>query len=386
MFRPSLKSTHWLVALAVLALVLFIVAHKSTRTVKDPIKVEAAEKMRECMDALKSEALKLPVFELDTVNDPNQTGLIGISRDKSLITTSFGPIRNRRTTLNPNYAAILIDYLQQAGLDSLDYVAVAVTGANPGANLALYAAMETLKLRPIVITSVGAAEFGANREDFTWLDMERILFEKGLISFRSRAASMGGGYDRGGGLGRIGKSRIRDAILRNNLDPDEIRPAGNTPEEQIQMRYDIYQKYLPPRTRYQLYVNIGAGYGSIGDVENAKIVRNGYNDDGLHSDETGRALPMDEFKEPGVMMRMAETMPVIHVYDVGRIAREHGLPIDPVPAPELGEGTIFETKIINVTVVLICLVVLLIAIFLVVFFDRKDRHFTQNIIEQELDL
>ena len=72
-----------------------------------------------------------------------------------------------------------------------------MTGSMPGANIAVLTACRALGVIPITITSVGASQWGANLVDFTWLDMESILFENGLISSRSIAASIGGRNDMG---------------------------------------------------------------------------------------------------------------------------------------------------------------------------------------------
>ena len=64
----------------------------------------------------------------------------------------------------------------------------------------MLAAAEEMKLKPIVVTSVGASMWGANDPIFTWLDMEKLLNEKGLLHTRSLAASVGGSNDRGRGL------------------------------------------------------------------------------------------------------------------------------------------------------------------------------------------
>ena len=375
MFRPSLRSIWSLIGLAVLALVLYFISQSSYTIVQDPVKTAAAQKMQQYMDILKQE-VESRGYVIDENNDPNLTGLIGVKRDSSNITTSYGTLSQRLTALNPNTAALMIEFLREAGVDSLDMVAVGMTGANPGANLALYAAMETMKLRPVIITSVGSAEFGANRDDFTWLDMEHLLYQKGQITFRSRLASLGGYKDRGGGVGKYGRKMIREAISRNGLNPDELWVPRSSDETVAGKRWDAYQRYLPPRDNYVAFINIGGGYGNVGVLENAKIIRNG----------VSPTLVKLEFEEPGVMMQFAETMPVIHLYDMVKIAERYDLPVDPEPLPAVGSGSIFESKRRNVTVAAIALAVILLALTLVVFFDRKDRHFTQNVVDAADDL
>ena len=76
----------------------------------------------------------------------------------------------------------------------------------------------------------------------------------------------------------------------------------------------------------------------------------------------------------GVLIRMAERgLPVIHLLDVQRLAKRHGLPIDPVPLPELGQGPVYFTERYD-RVVLLLLVIALVGVTAAVI--RLDmRHY-----------
>ena len=65
----------------------------------------------------------------------------------------------------------------------------------PGANIALFSACEAMGIVPAIITSVGASEWGATDPDFTWLDLESILYANNVVSNQSIAASLGGRND-----------------------------------------------------------------------------------------------------------------------------------------------------------------------------------------------
>jgi len=84
--------------------------------------------------------------------------------------------------------------------------------------LALYAACEEMGIIPVVITSLGASNWGANHPDYTWLDMEKTLYEANLISRISVAASLGGGTDNGRGLSVQGRKLLLDNIEKNNVE------------------------------------------------------------------------------------------------------------------------------------------------------------------------
>ncbi|MCD4828710.1 MAG: poly-gamma-glutamate system protein [Candidatus Cloacimonetes bacterium] len=369
MFKPSLRSIWSLLALAALAVALYYIAQSQYVEAKDKEKLEAAELMSRCMEALKDEVVASG-YHINERIDPAQTGLVG-PRNSS-ITTSAGILSNKITTLNPNFAAVYVDLLRQAGVHSGDWIAVGLTGAEPGANLALYCAMQTIDVNPVIITAVGAAEFGANREDFTWLDMERVLYQRELIGFGSVRASLGGFRDLGHDLDSLGVANLLEAMKRNKVPL--IR--GRFLSDNVLLRREIYDEALAQGRQYALFVNIGAGAANVGDFENAKAIRTGLN----------TRLAEQEFETPGVMMEFAKTMPVLHIYHIRTLADRFGMPVAARQLPEVGEGAVFESRALNVTVAIICLAIILLAITVVVIFDRKDRHFLENVIDPDKEL
>ncbi len=373
MFRPSLKNNWSLIGLTILSIVLFYIAQSSYRQIQSPWfeeKLSSAQKMDTAINLLKNESINRG-YSIDKINDPSETGLVGAS--VSTITTSRGTLSERLVTLNPNFSAAIVDILKKADLHEGDYVAVGVTGANPGANLALYCALETLKLRPIIITSVGSATYGANRELFTWLDMETTLYENAITSFYSEYASIGGSNDLGRGLPPEGRLNLIRAIERNN----RILINGLNLDDNVQLRLDVYENLLPEGKRYKAFINLGAGVGSVGSLVNAKIISTG-----IH-----KRLGEKDFKEPGTMMFFSKkNIPVIHLYNINKIVSDYKLPKNSYPMPKPGTGSLFSTKINNVIIAIICWIVLMSAIIAVILFDRNDRHFTSNIIDPDEEL
>lgn len=373
MFKPQHRSLITLVVLGIIALGLYAFAQTSYRDVKSnwyDEKMAAAKLMSACLTELKTEVVARG-YAIDPINDPNQTGLIGLS--VSSITTSAGNLSERLTALNPNLAGVMVDYLKQARLHEGDYVAVGLTGANPAANIALYAALETLKLKPIIIAAVGSSQYGANRPDFTWLDMETLLYDKQLISFKSNQASLGGGKDSGRGLSLEGREALEAAFARNNV------PLINEGELQknIDARKKIYAEARPENVKYRAFVNVGGGLANVGSLVNAKLIRNGVN----------RHLDDKNFSSPGIMMHFAKRkIPVVHIYQITKIAERYGMPIDPEPLPEAGTGKVFVKTINNAIVAAICLFILLVAIFIAIHMDRKHRYYLSNIVDLDEEL
>lgn len=373
MYKPSLKNIWSLIALCALSLILIVIAQNNHKVIKAQWfdqKIQAANKMQACMNELKKEFTSRG-YVVDTMNDPNQTGLVGLNI--STITTSPGALADRLTTLNPNFAAVMVDILRQSGLKAGDYIAVGITGANPGANLALYAAIETLGLKPIIVTSVGSSTYGANREDFTWLDMETALKNKGLISFRSQYSSIGGSNDIGRGLPPEGRENILAAMKRNSTQLIE----GKDLQDNINIRMSLYKEAIPIEAKYEAFINIGAGLANVGNLVNAKLIRTGIN----------RKLAEKDFKTPGVMMQFAKkNIPIIHIYNIEKLASEYNMPTEPSPLPKPGFGTVFMKTVNNVLIAWICLIILVCAIAIVVVFDRHDRHYLSNVVDPDDEL
>ncbi len=373
MFRPSLRSLWTLVVMAIFSVGLFYISQTSHRIVKAKHynkKIESAKLMNNFLSILKEEAIKRNL-KIDKTNDPNQTGLIGLNYSE--ITTSPGIISDKLTALNPNISAAFVSLLKKAKLSKGDYVAVGLTGANPGENLALYAAIKTLKLHPIIISSVGSSQFGANREDFTFLDMESVLYKHKLINFKSVAASLGGGKDIGRGLSSEGRKLIEEAIKRNNVEFIKEKSL----DENINKRMKIYLENVPKNKKIKAFINIGTGVTNVGNYLTAKIIKTG-----VHFNLADKKLP----KENVIMKFAMKNTPIIHVYRANDLAKKYDLEIAPESIPKVGVGKIFSSKILNVTVASVCLTILLIIIFVLISIDRKQRHIVNNIIDPDQEL
>jgi poly-gamma-glutamate system protein len=142
------------------------------------------------------------------------------------------------TSVNPYFAALFVDYFHELKLRPGDPVAFAMTGSFPALNIAALAAAEELGLQAIPITSVGASMWGANDPKFTWLDMEKLLNDRGLLHTRSIAASLGGSNDRGRGLSPKGRDLLKDAVERCGI------PLIHEPtlDEAILKRVELYDR------------------------------------------------------------------------------------------------------------------------------------------------
>lgn len=355
----SAGSKRVLSVLALFALMAFLAVEYGKVDVKLKYydqKLEASKLFQKASDYLKEYRLQKGIF-IDAINDPNGTALIG--QDITPITTDRGYIEAKLTSTNPNFSAVVVDMLKEAGLEKNDVVAVAFTGSLPGINLAVHSALQTLKLKPIIITSVGASNWGANDPFYTWLDMEKVLFEAGIFKNKSIAASIGGGLDRGRGLSPEGRQLLVNAVQRNKVRFINEEFLENS----IQSRIAVYDS-LKKKDQIKAFINVGGGISSIGSTENVQFIPSGLSN----------TLPMKNFPTRGVIIRMAEkNIPIIHLLNINQLAHQYGLPISPSPLPQPGEGEIFIQKRYSVILTTV-LTVFLIASISFVFFMEMKRH------------
>lgn len=318
-------------------------------------KLEASKIAKQAADLLKEHRLQNSVF-IDVVNDPNRTTLIG--QDITPITTDQGNIDAKLTSTNPNFAAVVVDMLKEADLKENDVVAVSYTGSFPALNIAVHAAIQTLKLKPIIITSVGASNWGANDPYFTWLDMEKYLYDAKLFKYKSVAASMGGGLDKGRGLSPEGRNLIKAAVDRAGIEFINEEYLENS----IQKRLDIYKSHS--KKPIKLFINVGGGIASVGSIENYQFIPSGYSP----------PLTIKNFPIKGVLIRMSEeNIPFIHLLNITQLAEKYGLPLSPTPLPVPGEGEIFVQRQYNLTLTVITAFILVVFISIVLILERR-RH------------
>ena len=194
--------------------------------------------------------------------------------------TGEGFLSSKQTVLKPNFAALLVNLFLEADVKSGDTIAVAMTGSMPGANIALHAACVAMNLTPIIISSVGSSDYGAVHPEFTWLDMEKELFDRGVIATKSVAVSLGGRGDlfktRWGDngtiyAGQLGREIAQNALDRNyDKDSHIIPPSKGNLTKSIKSRVYKYESILPI-SKYSAYINIGGGVASMGIGGNEKV-------------------------------------------------------------------------------------------------------------------
>ncbi|MEJ2147299.1 MAG: poly-gamma-glutamate system protein [Acidobacteriota bacterium] len=310
-------------------------------------KLDAASLAERAMRAVKAERLKLGI-PIDPATDPTESGLLGAMWTP--VTTEMGRLAAKQTTVNPNFAAVLVQMLEEAGAESGTEVAIGYSGSFPAMNLCVLAAVQTLHLRPLIISSCGASQWGANEPGFLWIDMEHLLYDEGIFKYHSLAASIGGDDDLGVGMDPKGREEIIEAIHRLKL------PFIHEPSyaESVDRRMEIYRDRAGDRP-IRIYVNVGGGASSL-----------------------GRGAGQVEFP-PGVVTRpppgigarssvimrflTEEHARVIDIRDIEFLAHKYGLPVMPTSMPGVGEGGVFQRTEFNNWLALGILAVLVLMIW-----------------------
>jgi len=312
-------------------------------------KLAAAQLAERGMDRLREERLRLG-HQIDPHFDPARTGLIG--KSMSLVTSVPGNLRAKQTSINPNFAAAIVQMLREAGVEKGDRVAVGCSGSFPALNLCVYSALETLEARPVIVASACASQFGANIPELMWVDMEHLLYEEGYFSFHAVAASPGGYEDTARGMSSDTRRLVLHAIERNGLaliDDDELT-------ESIDLRMAVYEKEAGGEP-FAAYINVGGGAASTGRTEGKKRYQPGLN----------LTPPPTATEIDSVMTRFAKNgVPVIHLVESNQLAAKFGLPEAPEKRPPVGAGGVFQRWNYNRALALVLLVGLVAALRAVV--------------------
>jgi poly-gamma-glutamate system protein len=360
-----------LIALTLLSIAIFFVAEQTAQPERQPNfdkKLEASQLSLVALQTIKNHSENLGL-KIDKQNDPYSTGIVG--QENTLITSDRGVVTSKILSTNPNYAAVFVDMLIKAKIKKHSVVAVGMTGSFPAWNISFLAACKVMELQPIIISSVGASDWGANVPNMTWLDMEEILRQKGIFQFKSVAASIGGGSDNGRGLSPEGRNLIKDAIQRNNVRLIS-EPAL---ENNINTRMELYKSESKGKA-IACYINIGGGVASVGGSQNSRLIPPGLT----------QHLAVKNFPVRAVINQMAEQgMPVINLLEVEKIALKYDFPVEVAEtAPKLGEGTLFFKDRYSVSNTIMLTILLGLIVFVMIRIDVKHYLFKKR--KQEIQI
>ena len=284
-------------------------------------KLAASQKAAACYEAIYR--LKLDRgLEMNETADINRTGMIGL--EYSYITTTVGNLEAKRTSTNPNMAAVVVDMFTELGLAPGDKVAVNCSGSFPALNIAVMCAIEVMELDPCLISSFGASTHGANDPELTYLDMEHYLVGQGLLTHASDLFSIGGMED----VGKEMPRELVDTIVARLQGFGYKQFYKENLLENVRERYRIYRD----RGDVKCFINVGGNDASFGD-SNIMVHAEGGILTELSEKDNSTGL---------VQLFLKDGIPVIHLLNIKTLAADYGLPIDPVPLPEPGQGDVYS--------------------------------------------
>ena len=350
MRRRHGKVNRWLlVVLAVISLAFFSIISRTMHTVRSrsyDVKLASARLSEQAFGVIREYRQRQGV-PLDSVNDPNGTGLVGL--EFSQLAYGRNDLSDALTTTNPNFSAALVEMLGKAGVRRGDTIAVSWDGTYPALNVQLLSVARTMGLVPVIVTAQSAGMWGANYPGLSWLDIERLLVAAGLWDFRSRFATIGGETDDGRGLSPEGRSLL--TVAAESAGVPVISPTS------VQGGID---RRLAEYGRFRALVSIGRAVVDAGDplakvpsrVIADRVRRNPY-----------RGL-IGAARQKGI--------PVVHIGNPSQVALDYHLPVAPVPMPEVGRGRLFFEWRYSVSLAAVLAVLLALLLLLVVRYNIES--------------
>ncbi|MDH5467234.1 MAG: poly-gamma-glutamate system protein [Candidatus Aminicenantes bacterium] len=313
----------FLVSLVFLLLVRFFPFRKGEALQRQML--QAAEFMEEAVAAVKKCQMGKGLIP-DRSSDPNQTGLIGL--EHSPLTTSIGNLEAKRTTTNPNFAALVVLLLKEAGVGPGDGIVVGASSSFPALIIAVQAAAKALDLEPLMICSLGASQWGANRPDFHWLDMQNCLSDSGVFNFLPVALSLGGEGDTGEDMSPEGRAFLIEEMEASGIPFIQEPDLGRNVEARIQR----FEESAGGK-KIKAFINIGGSWANMGLDSSVLELKPGLS----------RIKQLPPREKRGVIFEMAERgIPVIHLLYIKGLVERYGLSWDPVPLPDPGRGGVYQ--------------------------------------------
>lgn len=284
------------------------------------IKLLATRKLKGWMDDIRD--YKLEAGLSLTSYDTHKTGMIG--DEYTPITTSIGSEEAKRTTANPDMAALLVQMLTEAGVKSGDTIGAGFSGSFPTLNLAVLAACEVMNVKVVYIASMGASTFGANQPQFTFPDMVCRLYLDGKLQTPPALITPGGDYDCGGemfeeekeaALTRIASYGVADIMQERDFSKN------------LKARESLYETLGP----ISCFVGVGGNITTIGMEE-----------DKMKAGVLAPYTVIDVRDDDGLLQYYnARGLPVLHLLNIKQLVAQYGLPFDPDTIVPPGDSALY---------------------------------------------
>ncbi len=330
-----MKKRKWILhgLVAVLLMVSVLAIYLSGRRVRLPYADEmeaAAQLHQQVVAAVRAERLRRG-YELAD-EDTLQFGLMGTA--VSPVTTSLGSKEAKRTSQLPDFAALAVRYLHEAGVRPGDRIGACFSASFPGIDLGVLCAAEVMGLDISYSVSIGSSNFGANLPGYVLPEMILTAQEAGLLSTLPDVVTMGGDGDAG------------ENMLAYMLeDEDDIRQieamiARLAAEGLALTSYDEgYESDVLDRMARMgdiaAFVNVGGNILGMGDTDAAVSFGQGL---------LPEADPKIGPKSGLVERYLSLDVPTIHFLNIKQLCAETGIPYDPVAVPQVGTSDVYYSR------------------------------------------
>jgi poly-gamma-glutamate system protein len=204
-------------------------------------------------------------------------------------------------------------------------VVTVLSGSYVGADVAMLAALERLKLKPILIISAGTSQWGANNPEFNIIDMLKRLRDQNVITTKGIVVVLGGTDGAGGGQDEASQAALHASAAADGIPVIDTQPLGAEVDELVATARLALAGGDPVAV-----INVGAGIVGPGTCDESFAFPPGI---------STTPVPCTR-GTAGILMKMAKPgLPVIHILNMTRLSAELSLPFDPVPLPTPGENT-----------------------------------------------
>lgn len=355
------------IALASLALGLVcteLLARNEPHPVAKEMKM-AAQRMAQAEAVVAKKRLAMGLT-IDPVLDPYQTGLIGV--ESSILTTTVGDIVSKRTSTNTAFAALIVRYFYDIGLESGDRIAVGSSGSFPAILIAVLSACAETGVEPIIIASIGASEYGANIEGFSNAEIMAACRDAGVLPYMPIAISPGGEDDLG--ISSMYRFEPSDELARyaHSVAQSLAIPLilASDLEDSFKAHLEAYEKASPIR----LFVNIGGADVNFGSgpaslklkpgliipsartrkTDLGKLHKQAPKDPEKSAQQvTSRSGTMDadsgvDAQAGLIAYYLAKGIPVLHFLNIKGLAVQSGIPVDGDPRAPLPSSIVSTRK------------------------------------------
>lgn len=286
------------------------------------LQLEAAKRLENALVYLKKEVVRrnIPI----EAEDINSTGLLG--PEWTALTTSLGNPEAKRTALQPDWAALMVRYYQEAGLKAGDQIAAGFSGSFPVLCLAVICAANEMSMPIRVIPSIGASMHGATRPELDIVRTLMLVREAGIIDFELLAVSLGGDFDQGGGNALYSESR--ESLLA------QARQSGAYLIDQHRLQDSVKERLRLYGPDIKCFVNVGGASANVGIGAAGVTFPNGL---------VWEVEKIPDYQERGLIFEyLKRGLPVIHLLNIRGLAERSGLPLDPVPLTKAGETEVYD--------------------------------------------